>query len=127
MRLASGVGVFIGGCWVAGFVRAGGPEGGVDVGEDAVAEFDCGEAFAHVFVEGAVGFEGLPDGLEFVELVVVGEEAELGVVAGGAGGDEELPVGGFEQEELAAELLRRCACRRFGVAASGRRCRRRGV
>ena len=29
----------------------------------------------------------------------------LGVVAGGSGGDEELPVGGFEQEELAAELL----------------------
>ena len=42
---------------------------------------------------------------ELVELVVVGEEADLGVVAGGAGGDEELPVGGFEQEEFAAELL----------------------
>ena len=35
---------------------------------------------------------------ELVELVHVGLEAELGVVAGGAGGDEELPVGGFEQE-----------------------------
>ena len=52
-----------------------------------------------------VGLEVLPDGLELVELVVVGFEAELGVVSGGAGGDEELPVGGFEQEELAAELL----------------------
>ncbi len=35
----------------------------------------------------------------------MGEEADLGVVAGGSGGDEELPVGGFEEEELAAELL----------------------
>ena len=35
----------------------------------------------------------------------MGVEAELGVVAGGAGGDEELPVGGLEQQELAAELL----------------------
>ncbi len=35
----------------------------------------------------------------------MGEEADLGVVAGGAGGDEELPVGGFEEEKFAAELL----------------------
>jgi len=35
----------------------------------------------------------------------VGEEADFGVVAGGSGGDEELPVGGLEQEELAAELF----------------------
>ena len=55
--------------------------------------------------DGAGGLEGLPDGFDLVELVVVGEEAELGVVAGGAGGDEELPVGGLEQKELAAELL----------------------
>ena len=43
--------------------------------------------------------------LSLEELVVVGEEADLGVVARGAGGDEELPVGGFEQQELAAELF----------------------
>ena len=53
----------------------------------------------------AVGLRVLPDGFELVELVVVGVEAELGVVARGAGGDEELPVGGFEEEEFAAELF----------------------
>ncbi len=84
---------------------AGGPEVGVDVGEDAVAHFDGGEAFGLFGGDGSVGFQMLVDGLELVELVHVGLEAELGVVAGGAGGDEELPVGGFEEEELAAELF----------------------
>ena len=79
--------------------------GGVDVGEDVVAEFYFGEAGFLLWGDGAGGFEGLVDGFELVELVVVGEEADLGVVAGGSGGDEELPVGGFEEEKLAAELL----------------------
>src|SRR6185312_839017 len=39
------------------------------------------------------------------ELIIVGEEANLRVVAGRAGGDEELPIGGLEQQKLAAELL----------------------
>jgi len=55
--------------------------------------------------DGAVGFEVLVDGFEFVELVVVGGEAEFGIVACGSGGDEELPVGGFEEKEFAAELF----------------------
>ena len=98
--------VFSGRGWGgAGFGGAFGPESGVEVGEDAVTVFDLGEAGGHVFVEDAVVLEGLPDDLEFEELVVVGEEAGLGVVARGAGGDEELPVGGFEEEEFAAELL----------------------
>ena len=98
--------VFFGGRWgCAGCGGAFGPEAGVEVGEDAVAVLDLREAGGHVFVEGAVVLEGLPDGLEFEELVVVGEEAGFGVVARGAGGDEELPVGGLEQQELAAELL----------------------
>ncbi len=90
------------------FVRlfgSGGPVAGVDVEEDAVATLDLGEAVVLGFGEGADGFEALPDGFDFVELVVVGEEANLRVVAGGSGGDEELPVGGFEEEELAAELF----------------------
>ena len=82
-----------------------GPVGGVDIREDAVAFFDGGEAGGLVVVEGAVVLPGLPDGFDLGPLLVVGEEAELGVIAGGAGGDEELPVGGFEEEELAAELL----------------------
>ncbi len=109
---------------------AGGPEVGVDVGEDAVAFFDGGEAGFLFRGDGVVGFEMLPDGLELVELVDVGLEAELGVVAGGAGGDEELPVGGFEQEELAAELLDDALGDRLVGVAVGfpvcRRCRRRG-
>src|SRR6267143_1167627 len=84
---------------------SGGPVARIDVGEDAVAAFDLGEAVALGHGERAGGFEALPDGFDLVELVVVGEEADLGVVARGSGGDEELPVGGFEQEELAAELL----------------------
>ena len=75
------------------------------MGEDAVALLNGGQAGLHMGVELAVGGVGLPDLLELEELFVVGEEAELGVIAGGAGGDEELPVGGLEQEQLAAELL----------------------
>ena len=94
-----------GGGFVAELRGTSGPEAGIDVGEDAVAEFDLVEAAGQVLIEGAVVLECLPNGFEFEELVVVGEEAGLGVVAGGAGGDEELPVGGFEQQQLAAELL----------------------
>ena len=64
-----------------------GPVGWVYVGEDAVAELDLGEAGFLLEGDGGGGLEGLVDGLELVELVVVGEEADLGVVAGGAGGD----------------------------------------
>ncbi len=53
----------------------------------------------------AVAAERVPERAEFVELIAVGVEAELGVIARGAGGDEELPVGGFEEQELAAELF----------------------
>lgn len=82
-----------------------GPETGVDVREDAVALLDGGEAVFLFCGEGIGGLTGQPDLCEFVELVVVGVEAELGVIARGAGGDEELPVGGFEQKEFPAELL----------------------
>jgi hypothetical protein len=71
----------------AGLFCAGYPEAGVDVGEDAVAELDFGEAGVLGSGEGAGGFEALPDGFDLVELVVVGEEADFGVVAGCAGGD----------------------------------------
>ena len=40
--------------------------------------------------------------LEPLELRVVLGHAALGVVAGGAGGDEELPVGGLEQHAARA-------------------------
>src|SRR5271170_2432413 len=89
----------------AGLGGADYPEAGIDVGEDAVALFDFGQTRLLGFSDCAGCFEGLPESFDFVELIVVGEEADLGVVAGGAGGYEELPVGGFEEEELAAELL----------------------
>ena len=95
------MGAFVG----AVLAGTGGPEVGVDVGEDAVADFDGGEAFFLFGGDGLVGLQVLVDGLELVELIDVGFEAELGVVTGGSGGDEELPVGGFEEEELAAELF----------------------
>src|SRR3981081_1395613 len=82
---------------------SGGPEAGIDVGDSAGAGFDLGEALILRTGEDAGGFEALPDGFDLVELVVMGEEADLGVVARGSSGDEELPVGGFEEEEFAAE------------------------
>ena len=63
------------------------PEGGIDVTEDIIAEFDVGETGRLRGGELAGGFEGLPDGFEVVEMVVVSEEAHLCVVAGCAGGD----------------------------------------
>ena len=91
--------------FVAFFFCFGGPEARIDVGKDAVTAFYFGEAVLLGFGECAGGFVALPDGLDLVELIVVGEEADFGVVARGSGGDEELPVGGFEEEEFAAELL----------------------
>ena len=73
------------------------PVARVDVGEDIIAAFDFGEAVVLGFRKGAGGLEALPDRFDFVELVVVSKEADLGVVASGSGGDEELPVGGFEE------------------------------
>ena len=81
------------------------PQAGIEVGEDVVAELDLSEAGFLSKGETARLFEGLVDGFDLVELVVMGEEANLGVVARGSGGDEELPVGGLEEEEFAAELL----------------------
>src|ERR1700712_482121 len=75
---------------LAGLVCPRGPEAGVDVGEDAVANFDGDEALFLLLREAAVGGVAEPCFFELVELVVVGVEAEFGVVAGGAGGDEEL-------------------------------------
>ncbi len=49
----------------------------------------------------------------------MGEEADLGVVAGGSGGDEELPVGGFEEQELAAELFHDAGALRGVAPAAG--------
>jgi len=92
-------------CGGDGFFGGGGPEAGIDFGEDAVALFDFGEAGLLGFGDRAGRFVGLPDGFDFVELIVMGEEADFGVVACGTSGDEELPVGGFEEEEFAAELL----------------------
>jgi hypothetical protein len=70
-----------------GLVRSGYPVGGVDIGKDTVASFDLGEAGVLFGSDGGGGLEGLPDGCDFVELIVVGEEADFGVVAGGTGGD----------------------------------------
>ena len=119
--------------FVAFFFCSGGPEAGLDVGEDAVAAFDLGKAVFLSLGEGAGGFEALPDAFDLVELVVVGEETDLRVVARSSGGDEELPVGGFEQEEFAAELLNdalteggvspmACGGRRRGCRARRGRC-----
>ena len=102
---AGGAGLRVAAVARAVLACAGGPEAGIDVEEDVVAEFDGGEADLLIGGDGVVGLEVLPDGLELVELVVVSFEAEFGVVAGGSGGDEELPVGGLEEEEFAAELF----------------------
>ncbi len=100
-----GGGVGVGRVRGAVLAGAGGPEVGVDVGEDAVALFDGGEAGFLLQADGLVGFEVLPDGFELVELIHVGLEAEFGVVSRCTRRDEELPVGGFEEQELAAELF----------------------
>jgi hypothetical protein len=94
-------------CWSLGADLFGAcyPEAGVDVGEDAVAIFDLSETCLLRGGEGAGEFEALPDSLDLVELIVMGEETDLSVVAGGAGGDQELPVGGLEEKKFAAELL----------------------
>ena len=62
--------------------------GRVDSGKDVVAELDFFEAACLRGGEFAGGFEALPEGFEVVELVVVGQETGLGIVAGSAGGDE---------------------------------------
>ncbi len=103
--IGGGEGVTVGVIGGVILARTGGPEVRIDVGEDAVAQFDGGEAFFLFGRDGAVRFQMLPDGFELVELVHVGLEAKLGVVSGSAGRDEELPVGGLEEEKLAAELL----------------------
>ena len=64
----------------------------------------------------------LVDGLEFVELVDVGFEAELGVVSCGPRCDEELPVRRFEQEKLAAELFDQALGDRLKGVAIGLPC-----
>ena len=51
---------------------SGDPEARIDVGKDAVAAFDFGEAVVLSFGECAGGFEALPDGFDLVELIVVG-------------------------------------------------------
>ncbi len=100
-------------------VGAGGPEPGVDIGEDTVAKFDFGEARSLLGGEGAGAFEKFAHGLELLKLFVVGEETGFRVVAGSTGGDEELPVGGLKEKELAAELGENPGAE-WGVSASGR-------
>ena len=95
----------VGGGLRAGLFGSGSPVGRVDVGEDAIAALYFGEAGVLFGSDGVCGLEGLPDGFDLVELIIVGEEANFCVVAGGTGGDEKLPVGRFEEEEFAAELL----------------------
>jgi hypothetical protein len=86
-------------------VGAFGPEGGVEVGKDVVTGFNGREAGFLLGGETLTGLNGVEDLFEGVELVLVGVEADFGVVAGGEGADEELPIGRFEQEEFAAELF----------------------
>ena len=52
----------------ADLARAGGPEPGIDVGEDAVAQLNGREPLFLLQRDAVVGFVGKPDGFQFVEL-----------------------------------------------------------
>src|SRR5450756_1485531 len=68
-RFRVGFGLGGDGNLLANLVGSGDPEAGVDVGKDAVAKFDLGEAGVLLRGDGAGGIEGLVDGLDLVEPV----------------------------------------------------------
>src|SRR5580658_2058947 len=82
-----------------------GPMRRIDLGEDAVTHFDDLERGLGFSGKLADGLELLPGPFDDLELIDMGHEARFGIVARWAGCNEELPVRGLEQQQLAAKLL----------------------
>src|ERR1051326_97110 len=85
-------------------VRAG-PTLGFDIGKDRVAPLDCLQFF-DLFRRYLVrGFKAAPAIEQRAELLQMCVEALLRIVTRVPGGDQELPVGRFQQQKLAAYLF----------------------
>src|SRR3954470_6333962 len=73
-----------------------------ELGEDGIPLLDLFEPMQRLGAELAGRFVAPPAIEQGAELLQVGVEALLRVIAGVLGGDQELPIGRFQQQELAA-------------------------